>query len=92
MFGVKATVSRIFLARCEGSAGFFHPAWQSHGCALSILLVAGVEDVSPNPRGALEWNCPYTPLHGSQILLLYIGGVSYNLYFCVLYFCQSNNT
>lgn len=51
MLDVKVSVCRIFLVRYEGSAGFFILHGKSHGCALGVLLLAGVGDVSPNPLG-----------------------------------------
>lgn len=83
---------RIFLVRYEASASFFCPAWQILWLCIGYSLLAGAGDVSANPRVALGWTYSCTPLHGSQIPLLYIGGVSYNLDFCALCFCHSSNT
>jgi len=66
---------------------------KSGGCALGIPLLAGIGEVSENPPFALGWSCFYTPLPGSQILLLFIGGVSLlQPVFCALYFYHSSNS
>lgn len=80
MLDVIAFVCRIFLVRYEDSASTFVLHGKSHGYVWDILLLAGTGDVSPSQCVVLGWNWSFSALHESQILLLYIGEVSYNQY------------
>lgn len=91
---VKAAVCGIFLVRCGGSASFFVLNGKSQSCALGYSLTGRNRRCLTKPmvRPTLGWNYSYTPLHRSQILLLYICRVSCNLYFYMVYFCYLSNT